>query len=338
MKKSALKVSSKVMLLIAAASLVFVIKLPIWRIELDAPQYPEGLALQIHANDIKGDVDIINGLNHYIGMKTLHKEDFIEFAWLPYIIVFFASLFLLTAIVNRKKFLYFILALFISFGILAMIDFWRWEYDYGHNLNPDAAIRVPGMAYQPPLIGFKQLLNFGAFSIPDIGGWIFIGAGLLLVAASFLEWRHTKKIKSGLLTLIPFFMIVLMSGCASGPEPLVLGKDNCYLCKMTLTDPKYGGEIITNKGKVYKFDDIDCLLSYMKATEFDKKSVKTVYLVDYAGEHKFVEAGRSVIYKSEELRTPMNGFMAAFQNSELCKKSVGNLKGVELKWSELINK
>ena len=61
-----------------------------------------------------------------------------------------------------------------------MYDFWRWEYNYGHNLNPDAAIIVPGMAYQPPLIGFKQLLNFGAYSMPDIGGWIFVSAGALV--------------------------------------------------------------------------------------------------------------------------------------------------------------
>jgi hypothetical protein len=56
-----------------------------------------------------------------------------------------------------------------------MIDFWLWEYDYGHNLNPNAPIIVPGMSYQPPLLGFKQLLNFGAYSYPDVGGWIMFG-------------------------------------------------------------------------------------------------------------------------------------------------------------------
>ena len=71
--------------------------------------------------------------------------------------------------------------LFVVFGIVAMIDFWRWEYNYGHNLNPDAPIIVPGMAYQPPLIGFKQLLNFGAYSIPAIGGFLFVGVGIILV-------------------------------------------------------------------------------------------------------------------------------------------------------------
>jgi copper chaperone NosL len=76
-----------------------------------------------------------------------------------------------------------------------MYDFWRWEYNYGHNLNPDAAIIVPGMAYQPPLIGYKQLLNFGAYSMPDIGGWIFIGVGVLLFLCVIAAWKNSKKIQ-----------------------------------------------------------------------------------------------------------------------------------------------
>lgn len=76
---------------------------------------------------------------------------------------------MLAALIARKELLYTLLLFFILFGIIAMADFWHWEYNYGHDLNPDAAIKVPGMSYQPPLIGYKQLLNFGAYSIPDIG-------------------------------------------------------------------------------------------------------------------------------------------------------------------------
>ena len=184
---------SKSLLIIAAVFLIISLFVPIWSIYLDAPQYPEGLSLKIWANKIAGDVDIINGLNHYIGMKTLHTEDFIEFTLLPYIISAYALLFLFAAKVAKRKFLYFVLAAFVVFGIAAMVDFWLWEYDYGHNLDPNAAIKVPGMAYQPPLIGFKQLLNFGAYSIPNIGGWLFVGAGLLLVAASYIEIKKARK-------------------------------------------------------------------------------------------------------------------------------------------------
>ena len=164
---------------ICAVALAIVIVVPLWRIELDAPQYPEGLSLLIYPNKLGGNVDIVNGLNHYIGMKTLHASDFIEFTILPYIIGFFSLLALLVAIVGKPKPLQLFFILFVSFGIIGMVDFWRWEYNYGHDLNPEAAIVVPGMSYQPPLIGFKQLLNFGAYSVPDTGGWIFIIVGLI---------------------------------------------------------------------------------------------------------------------------------------------------------------
>ncbi len=105
-------------------------------------------------------------------MKTLHAEEFIEFTVLPYIIGFFGLWTILTAFLKSKRAVVILLVCFALFGALAMYDFWRWEYEYGHNLDPTAAIIVPGMAYQPPLIGFKQFLNFGAYSIPDIGGMV----------------------------------------------------------------------------------------------------------------------------------------------------------------------
>lgn len=188
-----ISIKSKVSLIIAAILLAVSIFVPLWYIDLDAPQYPEGLRLLIYPNKLAGNVDIINGLNHYIGMETLHAENFIEFTVLPYIIGFFALLTLIIALAGRRKLIYLLLGLFIAFGIIAMVDFWKWEYNYGHNLNPDAAIKVPGMAYQPPLIGFKQLLNFGAYSFPDIGGWLFIGAGVLMVLVVIIEWKKSKK-------------------------------------------------------------------------------------------------------------------------------------------------
>ena len=89
-KKQTLSRVSKIVLICIGICLVVSIFVPLWRIELSAPQYPEGLVLQIYSNKLGGQVEIINGLNHYIGMKTLHKEDFLEFTILPYIIGAFA--------------------------------------------------------------------------------------------------------------------------------------------------------------------------------------------------------------------------------------------------------
>lgn len=192
-KKTGLLGITKTLSVICGIALAVVIFVPIWKIELKAPQYPEGLSMHIHANKLSGDVEIINGLNHYIGMRTLHADDFVEFTVLPYIFIFFALMGILSAVVNKKWFFILWVSLFFIFAIVAMVDFYLWEYDYGHNLDPKAPIQVPGMSYQPPLIGFKQLLNFEAFSIPSTGGWMMLGVGLSMIFLLFKEIKNSRK-------------------------------------------------------------------------------------------------------------------------------------------------
>lgn len=191
--QKSLQKASRILTAVSGIAMFVVLLVPIWQIQLSAPQYPEGLSLYIHADKLSGDVNIINGLNHYIGMRELHEQDFIEFAILPYVIVFLGILGVLAAVVNRKWLFFCFVIIFVVFGIVAIIDFYMWLYDYGHNLDPAAPIKVPGMSYQPPLIGFKQLLNFGAYSIPEKGGWIMISAALLSVIAVIIEIRSKKK-------------------------------------------------------------------------------------------------------------------------------------------------
>ena len=193
MKNNSLSKLSKILLITSGIGLIISIFVPLWAIYLEAPQYPEGLGMFLHANKITGDYEIINGLNHYIGMKEIHQEDFWEFKILPYALGFFAVLAFLFAFLKKKWGLYFFTALFLLFGIAFMVDFWLWEYDYGHNLNPNAPIIVPGMSYQPPLLGFKQLLNLGAYSYPDVGGWIMFAVGIISLVLSVLEFKSSNK-------------------------------------------------------------------------------------------------------------------------------------------------
>jgi copper chaperone NosL len=185
----------KIATILCSIMMLAVLFFPIWKIELGAPQYPEGLVLKIWANKLAGDVDVINGLNHYIGMRHLHTEDFPEFTILPWIVKGFAALGIIVLLLNRRKFFNAWFILFISVCVISMIDFYRWEYNYGHELNPEAPIKVPGMAYQPPLIGYKKLLNFGAYSIPDTGGWLFVGIGIILLATWYYSHRQLKTVK-----------------------------------------------------------------------------------------------------------------------------------------------
>ncbi len=193
MKNKKISTVSRVLLLVTAILFIATLFVPMWRIELEAPQYPEGLVLQLHANKIAGDVEIINGLNHYIGMATLHTENFFEFKILPIVFIVFCLLSVVMYFVANKKGVLGLLIAFVLFVVVSAIDFYHWNYEYGHNLDPNAAIKVPGMAYQPPLLGYKELLNFGAYSIPDIGGWMLTVAGAILFYITVKEYKFNKN-------------------------------------------------------------------------------------------------------------------------------------------------
>lgn len=323
---------SRIALGICGLLLIAVLFFPLWRIDLVAPQYPEGLRLLIYTHVLAGDVDIINGLNHYIGMKTLHTKDFVEFSVLPYIVGFFALAYITTGLLNRKKYLYLLLLLFICFGVVSMYDFWRWEYNYGHNLEPNAAIVVPGMSYQPPLIGFKQLLNFGAYSFPDIGGWIFIVVGLITFLLVVIEWR--QKINPALKTFALVFFLSGLASCNSGPQEIIIGTDHCSACKMRVTDAHFGAELVTAKGKVYKFDDAICLKNYLQQ-ERDIVA-QNLYLTLYSRPNQLIEVNKAVIVQDESIRGPMGGNIAVFAHADsiiLGLKATGKI----IDWKQFMN-
>jgi copper chaperone NosL len=341
MKNTQISSLSRLLFIISGVTLSTILYFPIWQIQLSAPQYPEGLILLIYPNKLGGNVDIINGLNHYIGMKAIRAADFMEFIILPYIIIFYSVLFILTGLIGKRKLMNFSFVLFVCFGIIAMADFWNWEYNYGHTLNPEAAIVVPGMSYQPPLIGFKQLLNFGAYSIPDIGGWIFISIGAILLAVICREWLGLKKAREAqkfppafILSLVVFFI----ASCNSAPSPLVAGKDNCHYCKMTISDTRFGAEIITDKGKIIKFDDPKCVISFLRSHEGQSLSVHEIYFTDFSGGHQLIDSKNAIFLKTESLKAPMGGVFSCFSNPDSLKNVMAIYPGVITHWHEVYTK
>jgi copper chaperone NosL len=168
-----------------------------------APQYPEGLGLRIWVNQITGlkpgDLGSINGLNHYIGMRPIEPDAIPELSLMPKLLGAAIVAGLLVALTGRRVPLYIFAVVLTAGSAAGLYDFYRWGWDYGHHLDPHAAIKVPGMSYQPPLVGSKQLLNFHATSWPDLGGWILIAAVVLIVSAAVLELCraiHDRKVGS----------------------------------------------------------------------------------------------------------------------------------------------
>lgn len=187
---------SRIMVAVAALMLILTFFFPLWTIDLNAPQYPEGLGIRIWLDQISGmkpnDLQSVNGLNHYIGMKVIDPESIPELKIMPYIIVFMIVFGLLNAYMKNRKLIYIWLILFIILGVIGMYDFYMWEYDYGHQLNPDAPIKVPGMTYQPPLIGSKQLLNISAVSLPSTAAIVIFISMFLNIAALYVDTKSKK--------------------------------------------------------------------------------------------------------------------------------------------------
>jgi copper chaperone NosL len=171
--------------------------LPLWTVRLTAPQYPEGLGMHIRINTVEGatenDLNNINNLNHYIGMKRIETDAIPELRVMPWVVAAIIGTGFLVVLFARRKALYVWSACFLAIAIVGLIDFWKWEYDYGHNLNTaEAILKIPGMTYQPPLIGSKQLLNFRATSWPSWGG-VLVGLAITLaVVAVVLAWRERR--------------------------------------------------------------------------------------------------------------------------------------------------
>ena len=334
---------SRIIIAIVSLALTATYFLPVWFIYLIAPQYPEGLTMNIWLNKITGQVDIINGLNHYIGMKHIKAEMFPEFNYLIYIVAFFILFGLLVAIIGKRKLLFAYLILTLFGGVAAMYDFYAWGYDYGHHLDPKAAIQVPGLFYQPPLIGHKTLLNFDAYSYPDSGGWVIIGVAATFFIIWFFEWRRNRKARievtsfnKKLVPAVAAILVLTLSSCTTEPQPFAYGKDVCDDCRMTIMDPKFGGEIITKKGKIYKFDDAHCLAHYLKAGNIKKTDIAQTVFIDYENNKNFLDAKSLFFVVSPKLKSPMSGNAAAFADKQSADRKAQETDGEIKDWDTLL--
>lgn len=173
---------------------------PLWNITLEAPQYPIPLGMDIYINDFSDanphDIKNINLMNHYVGMKYI-PESIPEFKIFPAVIIVMSLIGIFIGLKGNKKW-------FIGWGVAMLIlaiagiyDFYLWEYDYGHNLDPKAIMKFTNpdgsvMGFQPPLFGSKDILNFRAHSYPQLGAY-FLGAGMVLSLVAVWFWNKEEK-------------------------------------------------------------------------------------------------------------------------------------------------
>ena len=196
-----------IIMIIGSLLLLGLFKFPLWNIMLGAPQYPEPLGMDIYIQGIAGveefDLQNIDGLNHYIGMKTSPKpEDMWEFSVFPKVISVMAALGILIGLlgffskVSYKWFLGWFLVMAVL-GMLGMYDFNEWLTSYGSDLDPHAIIKVVNpdgspMSYKPPLLGYQKMLNFDVTSLPHTGGYLMFVGMTLTIVAFFVGKKEAK--------------------------------------------------------------------------------------------------------------------------------------------------
>ena len=189
--QSELSLTSRVLLVAVALALLPSIILPVWKIGLQAPQYPDGLSVIIYPHTVGGDLSEVNILNHYIGMAQIHADEFPEFMFIPFFILRFLGFAVLAALVGRLPIAAIGYLDFVVFGAVMLYDLKNWLYEYGHNLSPDAPLAME--PFTPGMIGTTQIANFTVTSYPSAGAIVMFVAGALGPVILFWEWFRRRK-------------------------------------------------------------------------------------------------------------------------------------------------
>lgn len=193
---------SKLLMIVGPLLMLGLFVLPLWNITLEAPQYPIPLGMNIHINKFTDvhefDIKNINLMNHYVGMKYI-PETIPEFKIFPIVIAVMVAIGVLIGIfANYKWFLVWFIVMSLL-GIAGIYDFYLWEYDYGHNLDPKAIMSFKNpdgspMGFQPPLFGTKHILNFIAHSYPRSGAYMMF-VGMIMTLIAFFMGKKEAKIQ-----------------------------------------------------------------------------------------------------------------------------------------------
>jgi len=191
---------SKILMIIGSLLLLGLFAFPLWNITLEAPQYPIPLGMDIFihkfADTNPHDIKNINLMNHYVGMQYI-PETIPEFKIFPIVIGIMIALGVIVGFIGNHKWYLAWFIVMAVLGIAGMYDFYLWEYDYGHNLDPKAIMNFKNpdgsaMGFQPPLFGTKLILNFTAHSYPRTGAY-FMFFGMLLTFISFFVGKKEAK-------------------------------------------------------------------------------------------------------------------------------------------------
>jgi copper chaperone NosL len=140
------------------------------------------------------------------------------------------------------------------------------------------------------------------------------------------------------MTIPAFIISLLVTCCTAQTEPFNYGKDDCYFCKMGVIDARFGAEVVTKKSKVYKFDDMICMIRFLQSGTLKENEIAHKVVINYEKENKFLDVNKSFFWINAELKSPMGSNAAAFFSKQEAEKAKGNKEGEIVSWNEMYKK
>jgi hypothetical protein len=180
-----------VLLIIAAGMLVVSMMLPYWHMTLHAPQYPKGLHVTAYLNHLEGDVQEIDGLNHYIGMRPLHEAAQFE-RETAIMMVSVLSLLVVAAVFVHTRWAALLATPALLFPVGFLADLWFWLNRFGQNLDPRAPLSGAIKPFTPPVLGSGFVGQFETVATPE-AGLILAACASVVIAAAL--WLHRAAYK-----------------------------------------------------------------------------------------------------------------------------------------------
>lgn len=177
----------------AAIFLLISIFLPYWRMTLHAPQYPGGLQVKLYVNQVTGDVDEIDGLNHYIGMRSMKDAAPLERS-LSIFIIIGVVLLVIAAIYIHSPIAAFFSFPALFFPVIFLADLYFWMRNFGLNLDPRAPLSGAIKPFVPPILGTGAVGQFRTVATWDIGLYLSILASILIVVGLYYHRKAYKPL------------------------------------------------------------------------------------------------------------------------------------------------
>ncbi len=134
---------------------------------------------------------------------------------------------------------------------------------------------------------------------------------------------------------ILLIIIVILVACSPEPEAINFGHDNCEYCKMTIMDPKFGAELVTEKGKVYKFDAIECMMDYMYDDDFTKDKIALYLINTFNNPGELFDATIASYLISDNLPSPMGAFLSGYEDTNTAETMFAEKDGQLYDWNSL---